>query len=69
MKITRLHYNWYYSAECGEDYEIAEVGKAGVVKIESQVEGNGLRWIISYKDRNVEVIYNPNKVFLNGAFI
>ena len=59
MKIIKLHYNWNYGSE-GEDYEVAEVGKKGVVRI----TGNKECYFIDYTNGNVEYIYNPNKAFL-----
>ncbi len=66
MKITKLHYNWYYSSE-GEDYEVAEVGKNRVVEIRAilpKCDGDKLAYSIIYDNGNVETIFNPNKVFL-----
>ena len=57
MNITKLHYNWLYDR--GE-FEVAEVGKNGVVKI----SGNKECYFIDYENGNVEYIYNPNKAFL-----
>ncbi len=68
MKITKIHYNWYYNTteDYGDEYEIAEVGKDNVIEIIArypQGEGDLFRATIVYKDGSEITVFNPNKIF------
>lgn len=71
MEIKKLHYNWFYSNECGEEYDIAEVGSVCartqhlVVEIkEHRAQGDGDKWYydVIYCNGSEMRVYNPNLV-------
>ena len=59
MKITKIHYNWFYTTDGGEYYDEAEVGKKGVVEISIKYPN----YIIKYECGKSEIIFNANKIF------
>ncbi len=74
MKIVKIHYNWFYTIgdECGEGYEVAEVGKGECVKIEEHQCGvEGDRWYYDIHHTNGQIIrtFNPNQIFIEYVHV
>lgn len=55
-KVKKIHTNWFYSTEVGEEYITIEVGVKGVTKIVENEPHNGLqKW-------NYEIYHDDNIV-------
>jgi len=69
MKVKKLKYNWRQVGStsdrdgAGEDYDVFEVGKNGVVTIMENniVSGTPLNYLVFFEDRQTRV-FNPNIV-------
>ncbi len=74
MKIVKIHYNWFYTIgdECGESYDVAEVGKCGCTLIEGhtpQGEGDKYYFDIWTEDQTMLRVFNPNLVIYEHIHI
>lgn len=65
MKITKLTANWYAFTQDGggEDYDIYEVGKKGVVSITTYSPYGVERYDVIYDTGEMLQVSNPNKVY------
>lgn len=65
MTITKLTTNWYAFSQDGggEDYDIYEVGKKGVVSITSYCPYGVEHYDVLYDTGNMTQVSNPNKVY------
>jgi len=69
MKVKKLKYNWRQVGStsdrdgAGEDYDVFEVGKNGVVTImeNNLVGGTPLNYLVFFEDKQIRV-FNPNIV-------
>ena len=69
--ISKLWYNWHQCGSvhdrdgAGENYEVATVGKNGIIKItghEAQGEGDKFFYTVFFNDGRELQIFNPNSV-------
>jgi len=71
--IKGINYNWYSSAENGEEFTTRTVGRVyndvECTKItEHPAYGEGDKWYydIHYSDGSFNRVFNPNEVFFNS---
>ncbi len=68
MEIIQLIANWHAwndGRESGEDYDIYDVGKKGVLRItEHRPQGEGDKWFydVDFENKGTKRIFNPNSV-------
>ena len=63
--IESIVFDFYASAENGEEFTQATVGKSGCIEIiEHQAAGEGDKWyyIMVFEDGTVSMTFNPNHV-------
>lgn len=64
MKIQKLYVNWR-QIHNGEDYDLIEIGKHGVVSIiENKPINRGDLWnfLVTYEDGKIRRFFNPNQI-------
>lgn len=68
-KVIKLYYNWRQvndGYQQGDDYNIFEVGKNGVIEIIENEPHNGMQlwnYEIHFENGESQRIFNPNHVF------
>ena len=76
MKIAIIHFNWWSTAENGEDYFVYTVGVETRGMTPERIEehqpcGEGDKWYydVHFTDGTMQRIFNPNRVFYEKEII
>lgn len=63
-RIKQINFNWRFSQECGEEFEVFTVGNDDVTKIEQIFVGSyEIAYLVSFADGKEQIIFNINRVF------
>lgn len=66
--INCITFNWFFSVTDNvENYEERIVGQKGVASISLDETYDRPHYVVDYDDGRSELVYNPNRVFLNPA--